>query len=146
MSLEEIVYHEQRNRFADALAKINAEHDEDDGSDYDAEVARVARIALVERQRRIDTTKPELLPYDEFLDSPYWIGLSIWLKGRADYRCQHCRRRPYPIGKGLEVHHKTYAHRGFEDPDHLDDLIVLCRTCHKRQHFPQEGGDEEAYY
>ncbi|HEY6371528.1 MAG TPA: hypothetical protein VIX37_13190, partial [Candidatus Sulfotelmatobacter sp.] len=31
---------------------------------------------------------------------------------------------------------KTYAHRGYEYPDHLDDLEVLCADCHHAKHFP----------
>lgn len=139
MTFEELVYLEQRHRFAAKLRAIETP-DPLQGSawHYDGDAAREARIALVQRQRRIDSTKPELLPYDEFLDSPYWIWLSLWMKGLVEYYCEGCERK-FPSEKGLDVHHKTYTHRGFEFPDHLDDLIVLCRACHRRRHFPAGG-------
>jgi hypothetical protein len=31
----------------------------------------------------------------------------------------------------LDVHHKSYARRGFEQ---AEDVVVLCRDCHKRHH------------
>jgi hypothetical protein len=31
----------------------------------------------------------------------------------------------------LEVHHRTYARLGFEQPD---DLIALCHDCHQDHH------------
>lgn len=35
------------------------------------------------------------------------------------------------IGKDLQVHHKTYRTVGNEDQD---DLIVLCKDCHIKEH------------
>jgi 5-methylcytosine-specific restriction endonuclease McrA len=92
-----------------------------------------ARRRAIIRRRRILSAPPAELPYDEFLDSPYWIGLSEWLKQSVAWRCRRrgCGRFLY---RGLQVHHKTYAHRGLEYPDHLDDLEVLCPDCHKQTH------------
>lgn len=103
---------------------------------YDAEGAAAARTQAVLRERRILVGVPSELPYDEFLDCPYWQHLSRWLKEfRAGMKCERCGSR----FKGfkpveLHVHHKTYAHRGNEYPDHLDDLQVLCSDCHAREH------------
>jgi hypothetical protein len=142
----EFAYMEYRGRFH---KKVQAVDNPDPlaGSSwkYDSDEAREARIALIERQRRIESTPPHLLAYDEFLDSLYWVWLSDWMKYAADYRCQSCGIRPrakhrcaLSFGEGLNVHHKTYAHRGFEYPDHLDDLEVLCRACHSRKHGIKE--------
>jgi hypothetical protein len=141
----EALYIEYRNRFHDRLRAIDV-RDPLEGSSwkYDADAAREARIALVERQRRIESTSPHLLTYDEFLDSLYWVCLSDWMKYQVNYHCQSCGIRPrskrgaLSFGHGLNVHHKTYAHRGFEYPDHLDDLEVLCRGCHSRKHGIKE--------
>lgn len=130
-----------KRRFADQLERLEYEYGPhrkalEPRSEYDAEAAGAARVRLVERLRRIETTAPGDLPYDEFLDSPYWLELSQWLKWIGEYICEGCGQCLY---KGLEVHHKTYAHRGDEYPDHLDDLEVLCRDCHQRRH-PETGG------
>jgi len=100
---------------------------------YDSEVRISARQQAIIRHRRITAGHPVLLEYHEFLESPYWLWLTRKLKMDADYRCQHCGRGHISQGR-LEVHHKTYLHRGFEYPNHLDDLVVLCWDCHKRIH------------
>lgn len=154
----ESLYIEYRNRFHDRLRSIDI-RDPLAGSSwkYDADAAREARIALVERQRRIESTAPHLLAYDEFLDSLYWVCLSDWMKYQVNYHCQSCGKRPKvnygprasllpSQGRGLNVHHKTYAHRGFEYPDHLDDLEVLCRSCHSRRHGIKEYQNAEATF
>ena len=58
----EALYIEYRNRFHDRLRAIDV-RDPLEGSSwkYDADAAREARIALVERQRRIESTSPHLL-------------------------------------------------------------------------------------
>lgn len=126
-----------KERFADQLRRIDYNYGSHHGLelryDYDAEGARNARIRLVERLRRIEITPPAQLSYEEFLDSPYWVSLSTWLKSAVSHTCEACNHRFYGA-KGLDVHHRTYAHLGNEYPDHLDDLEVLCRVCHKRRH------------
>jgi hypothetical protein len=77
---------------------------------------------------------PAKLPYRDFLNCRYWLQLAVYLKFHAGFTCQICGKKPFPLGQGLEVHHKTYAHRGCEYPDHLDDLEVLCRDCHASRH------------
>jgi 5-methylcytosine-specific restriction endonuclease McrA len=42
------------------------------------------------------------------------------------FRCTRC-----PSEDNLAVHHLTYERLGSEHPD---DLITLCRTCHKLDH------------
>lgn len=92
------------------------------------------RRERVLEMRRIMESSPAELPYGDFLQTPYWYGLSAYMKALAGWRCQECGIRPIPEGRGLQVHHKTYAHRGFEYPDHLGDLEVLCEDCHARRH------------
>jgi 5-methylcytosine-specific restriction endonuclease McrA len=53
------------------------------------------------------------MPYHAFLHTPY---------------CQLC-----PATTALQVHHRTYAHRG-QEYQYLEDLVVLCETCHATHH------------
>ena len=67
------------------------------------------------------------IPYTVFLNSIYWRIVSSTIKHRQK-KCSLCGKRI-----GLQVHHKNYKHHGFE-LQNMDDLIVLCRDCHKKIH------------
>lgn len=41
--------------------------------------------------------------------------------------CCKCKKK-----KNLHVHHKTYERLGKE---HLNDLMVLCKDCHSKEHY-----------
>lgn len=72
---------------------------------------------------------PELLrqmPYRSYLLSKYWQAVRQAVLSRAGYRCAWCSAKDH-----LDVHHLTYARRGYE---RLADLMVLCRTCHAAEH------------
>lgn len=45
---------------------------------------------------------------------------------RAHNQCALCSSAEH-----LDVHHKSYARRGFEQSE---DVVVLCRECHHRHH------------
>lgn len=68
------------------------------------------------------------MPYKEFLRTPYWRIISAFEKYEAGRRCAICGST-----KMLNVHHKTYIHHGSEAV-HLDDLVTVCRECHKAIH------------
>jgi hypothetical protein len=68
------------------------------------------------------------MPYDEFLRSGYWADVRAKVLERDGHRCQGCGAT-----KGLQVHHHTYAHHG-DEARHLEDLVSVCRACHRRQH------------
>lgn len=71
------------------------------------------------------------LPYQKFLRTFYWRAIRSHLLSRAQGRCRsgfECHER-----SSLEVHHRTYEHRGREHL-HLGDLSVLCDECHRRLH------------
>ena len=78
---------------------------------------------LLEEERRWELG---LMPYDEYLQTPEWQEKRAEAHARADGRCQVCNS----LGP-LDVHHRTYEHRGSERED---DLIVLCRDCHELFH------------
>jgi 5-methylcytosine-specific restriction endonuclease McrA len=63
--------------------------------------------------------------YFDVLASERWLLLKRRLLAERGYRCQHCA----VTGVGLDLHHVTYDRLGCERDD---DLLVLCRPCHKR--------------
>lgn len=64
--------------------------------------------------------------YADYLKTPHWLTLRAAKLKKAGFRCQLCNGR-----QKLEVHHRTYEALGNES---LEDLIVLCRSCHGRFH------------
>jgi 5-methylcytosine-specific restriction endonuclease McrA len=68
------------------------------------------------------------LSYKMFLTTPYWKEVSQLAKRKAKFSCQLCGSK-----ENLNVHHKTYEHKGTEI-NHLEDLIVLCQNCHSKFH------------
>jgi hypothetical protein len=65
--------------------------------------------------------------YAAFLRSEYWKHVQEAVAVRDDGKCRRCGAR------GLQVHHKTYEHKG-EELEHLEDLELLCAACHAFEH------------
>ena len=70
--------------------------------------------------------------YEKYLQSESWQNKVREVKRRAGYACLLCMS-PHR----LEVHHRTYDRMGNEL---LEDLVVLCATCHQRHHGRQRSG------
>lgn len=68
------------------------------------------------------------MTYKMYLSTPYWQLVSNLARRKAKYKCQLCGSN-----ESLNVHHKTYKHKGFEIMN-MDDLIVLCQNCHQKFH------------
>lgn len=66
------------------------------------------------------------LPYADYLKTYHWWQIREDALERAKRRCQACSN-----ADGLEVHHNSYERRGQEE---ANDVIVLCRECHRRIH------------
>ncbi len=66
------------------------------------------------------------MPYAEYLLTPEWKLRREEAIRIAGDRCQICNG-----ANSLDVHHRTYANRGFES---ASDLTVLCRKCHGTFH------------
>jgi hypothetical protein len=66
--------------------------------------------------------------YSTFLNLEYWRVIREQKLKDANYMCVNCQCK-----EDLQVHHKTYEHHG-DELHHLDDLVVLCRSCHKQVH------------
>ena len=65
--------------------------------------------------------------YRAYRLTPHWKKLKATVKERSGGLCEwlHCQERM------REVHHLTYARRGWE---RLDDLVALCRRHHEAAH------------
>lgn len=69
------------------------------------------------------------LPYEQYLQTPWWRAVRNRALHLAGFRCTRCDAK-----RELQVHHRTYERLGAE----LDeDLDVLCRGCHLGEHFNQ---------
>ncbi len=68
-------------------------------------------------------------PYPERWTTEEWEVMRNRMLARARYRCQLCGARGRNVQ--LNVHHNSYENYGEE---RLEDLIVLCRSCHRRFH------------
>ena len=73
----------------------------------------------------------EKMPYADYLRTVHWQHVRELALAAAGYRCQMCNS-PGPI---LDVHHRTYERRGYEQPG---DVTVLCRKCHGLFHGKKE--------
>lgn len=69
--------------------------------------------------------------YRAYLQSPHWKEVSAQCKERYDNKCAICGST-----EDLNVHHWTYERIGDEHPQ---DLICLCRSCHKHAHDIQDS-------
>ncbi len=85
---------------------------------------------MAQRQQRL--SELHTMPYREYLLTDEWQQTRLRKLKRAHFSCELCGKQ----GK-LNVHHKTYERRGYEDDK---DLIVLCGTCHAKFHdkLPQD--------
>jgi hypothetical protein len=117
---------------ADQIELIRALYTTPNGYDADAVRQAIAEF-LTHPEPHVPLDK---LDYQDFLETDYWRDLSRRMKERCNYTCQRCGLHRFPCEGGLNVHHKTYAHRGSEYPDHVDDLEVLCEDCHQEKHDP----------
>lgn len=78
--------------------------------------------------------------YRKFLRSDFWKEMSA-AKRESVGRCEKCRSKD-----NLQAHHKFYRADWYETQ--LDDLSVLCRSCHRKEHglgvefFPYRPDDE----
>ena len=66
--------------------------------------------------------------YKDFLKTKYWECVSQEKKMRFT-KCQLCGKTD-----GLQVHHNSYEHHGYEHQFIDEDLTCLCKDCHKLFH------------
>jgi 5-methylcytosine-specific restriction endonuclease McrA len=80
------------------------------------------------QQLTVKTRQNELraMSYPEYLKTREWQAKRNRALIRAGNRCQLCGSTAR-----LDVHHNHYYRRGYEL---LEDLVVLCRSCHEHFH------------
>ena len=76
---------------------------------------------------RLEEYVNECLTYQSYKRSDMWRIISR-LKREIVGCCEICG-----IRYGLQAHHLTYEHLGLE-AFHIDDLQILCDSCHRRAH------------
>ncbi|MGH3427730.1 MAG: HNH endonuclease signature motif containing protein [Mycobacteriales bacterium] len=95
---------------------------------------RAQRTQQYEEQHRETEARVQQLrtmPYAEYLQTPEWKGLRYKKLRAVGFCCEFCSARI-----NLQVHHRTYERRGCE---RLDDLRVLCDSCHGKLHGKKES-------
>lgn len=70
----------------------------------------------------------ESMLYEDYLQTSHWKALREQAMKKSGDRCQICNQSCF-----LQVHHRTYKHRG-DAMKEIDDLIVCCRDCHEMIH------------
>ncbi len=85
--------------------------------------------------------------YHEYMHSKQWRKKRRKAIRHHGPKCNRCGVNRKTTGQRvkLEVHHKHYRRFGNE---HLDDLEILCETCHKAEHrqrdaFPHKRSRED---
>jgi hypothetical protein len=86
------------------------------------EQVRAERLARHARKAQLKNMSP-----CEYRKTPEWKVLRNRALIRAGNRCQPCGNSQGP----LDVHHNSYERYGDEL---LEDLVVLCRSCHEHYH------------
>lgn len=102
-------------------------------SDYcSAKTIRAKMIKIAKQSTACDKTilfaVIKKMPYREFLKTVYWKTIAENQKRYAGKKCALCGS-----DKFLNLHHTTYQNHGNEI-FHLEDLITVCRDCHKAIH------------
>lgn len=93
------------------------------------------KIKLREAEAERDALRTgSKLDYQAYLKSPHWKQVREGAVRRAGWRCQLCGRDG--LKRELHVHHNRYKNLGREQPE---DIIVLCKGCHKRHHDAEKS-------
>jgi 5-methylcytosine-specific restriction endonuclease McrA len=85
---------------------------------------------LCQNMTLIEADRLRLMPYQEFLRTPYWSAVRNYVLWLRSGRCQLC----FSIAN-LNVHHppKLYGMRGYEYQN-PEQLVLLCQPCHAKFH------------
>lgn len=69
----------------------------------------------------------------KFYNSKGWNKAREAALNRDNYLCQHCLEKNIINSKNLEVHHIVPLKHDYSLRLELDNLITLCRSCHKKE-------------
>ena len=75
--------------------------------------------------------------YREYLKSDEWRRLAMKRMQIDDFTCQMCGCKGTTVNP-LETHHLSYHHLYHEESRVYEDLITVCRCCHKQYHKAME--------
>jgi len=84
-------------------------------------------MAMIRERNSIIASDDATMEHKRYIKSDKWDFKRKKILKKANYTCQSCGKKHTK----LEVHHKTYQRLGNEKDE---DLIVLCSTCHKKEH------------
>ena len=74
--------------------------------------------------------KIKVMPYSDFLETPYWKAIANKVRYEAGYMCKLCGKKD-----NLVVHHNNYENHGYEHRNWKTDLICICSDCHELHHL-----------
>lgn len=71
--------------------------------------------------------------YKIYIKSEPWKVIREMCLIRSGFMCEKCGKMGKQVGgdASLHVHHRHYLNFGCED---MEDLMVLCKQCHKMEH------------
>jgi hypothetical protein len=95
---------------------------------FDGFVRVVASLDDQQRVMIIQYLRSDIT-YERFLQTRYWHAIRLKVMSDRKYVCEVCTEKRSDV----EVHHRTYDHRG-EEFAYLMDLRLLCSRCHKMVH------------
>ena len=75
--------------------------------------------------------------YQEYLHSEKWANICKQRMRIDKYRCTACGTAGN-MANPLEIHHLSYSHLGHEEERIYEDLVTVCRSCHKLTHTMME--------
>lgn len=73
--------------------------------------------------------KEEKIPYSEQLKDPRWFAFREKVFKVRGRKCEHCGSTVW-----LQVHHPKYKYGRKAWEYSTDEVVVLCRECHKKEH------------
>lgn len=109
----------EADKYLDHLEEIQA--NKTPGWEQDDE-----RIFIPANENPEEVQRLKKLPYRDYLASDHWQRIRAYALDHAKRRCQVCNS-----GGKVDVHHRSYEHRGEE---RFSDVIILCRDCHDLFH------------
>jgi len=93
-----------------------------------------SRTSLISERRAIDGSQLGIVvDYDDYYNTDWWRVVRQFAKDYYGNSCSFCGGED-----DLQVHHKNYKNIGIEL---IEDLGVLCKSCHLAHHRMQKSGD-----
>lgn len=89
-----------------------------------------SRKSKMHKSHKQKSKPKKLTPYQKYLQSTEWAQLKIDIYAARGRACQKCGSK-----LSLQIHHLHYRNIFKEEPE---DLIILCRACHRHEHGIKE--------